>query len=73
VVEDVTVYQGRVVVVIGVTAVMKSNERRRTRDTYRAAEVRWCRPSLHALSIDAPYKPVRSGSDVTRGGRRVAR
>jgi hypothetical protein len=72
-VEDVTVYQGRVVVVIGVTAVIRVTSDDGRGDTYRAAELRWCRPSLHDMSIDAPYKPARSGSDVSRGGRGVAR
>jgi hypothetical protein len=72
-VEDVTVYQRRVVMVVGVTAVIRVTSDDGRGDTYRAAELRWCRLGLHDMSIDAPYKPARSASDVPRGGRRVAR
>jgi putative transposon-encoded protein len=72
-VEDVAVYQGRVVVVIGVTAVIRVTCEDGGGDTYRAAELRCCRPGLDAMSMDSPYRPVRPRSDIPRGGRRVAR
>jgi putative transposon-encoded protein len=72
-VEDVAVYQGRVVVVIGVTAVIRVTCEDGGGDTYRAAELRCCRPGLDAMSIDAPCRPVRPRSDMPRGGRRVER
>jgi hypothetical protein len=43
-VEDVAVYQGRVVVVIGVTAVIRVTCENGAHDTYRAADLRCCRP-----------------------------
>lgn len=67
-VEDVAVYEGRVVVVIGVTAVIRVTGEDRGGDTYRAAELCCCRPSLDAMSMDAPSRPVRSRSDMPRGG-----
>jgi putative transposon-encoded protein len=45
-VEDVAVFQGTVVVVIGVTAVIRVPRTDAGRPTYRAAEVRCCRPLL---------------------------
>ena len=44
-VEDVAVYEGLVVVVIGVTAMVRVPREDGGGDTYRAAEVRCCRPS----------------------------
>jgi putative transposon-encoded protein len=44
VVEDVAVYDGLVVVVIGVTAMVRVPREDGAGDTYRAAEVRCCRP-----------------------------
>jgi putative transposon-encoded protein len=44
-VEDVAVYEGLVVVVIGVTAMVRVPREDGAGDTYRAAEVRCCRPS----------------------------
>ena len=46
VVDDVAVFEGRVVVVIGVTAVIRVPRKGAAGDTYRAAEVRCCRPWL---------------------------
>jgi hypothetical protein len=46
VVEDDAVYQGRVVVVIGVTAVIRVTSDDGGGDTYRAAELRCCRPGV---------------------------
>jgi putative transposon-encoded protein len=43
-VEDVGVFEGRVAVVIGVTAVILVPRKNAAGDTYRAAEVRCCRP-----------------------------
>jgi putative transposon-encoded protein len=43
-VEDVAVYEGLVVVVIGVTAMVRVPREDGAGDTYRAAEVRCCRP-----------------------------
>jgi putative transposon-encoded protein len=43
-VEDVDVYEGFVVVVIGVTAMVRVPREDGAGDTYRAAEVRCCRP-----------------------------
>jgi hypothetical protein len=45
-VEDVTVYDGRVVVVIGVTAVIRVECQDGGGETYRAAELACCRPRL---------------------------
>jgi hypothetical protein len=53
-VEDVALYRGRVVVVIGVIAVVRVTCEDGGGDTYRAAEVRCCRPGLDANSMDAP-------------------
>jgi putative transposon-encoded protein len=43
-VEDVVAYEGRVVLVIGVTAVISVTCEDTDGDTYRAAELRYCRP-----------------------------
>jgi putative transposon-encoded protein len=43
-VQDVAVYEGLVVVVIGVTAMVRVPREDGAGDTYRAAEVRCCRP-----------------------------
>jgi hypothetical protein len=72
-VEDVAAYEGRVVVVIGVTAVIRVTCEDGGGDTYRAAELRCCRRGVGAMSADAPYRLVRSRSDVPRDGRGVAR
>jgi hypothetical protein len=53
-VEDVAEYQGRVVVVIGVTAIIRVACEDGRGDTYRVAELRCCRPGLDAMSMDAP-------------------
>jgi hypothetical protein len=53
-VEDVAVFRGRVVVVIGVTAVIRVGSEDGGGDTYRAAELRYCRPGLDAISMGAP-------------------
>jgi len=71
-VEDVAVYQGRIVAVIGVTAVIRVTSENGG-GTYRAAELRCCRPGLAAMSMDAPYRPVRPRPDMPRGGRHLAR
>jgi hypothetical protein len=72
-VEYVAESQGRVVVEIGVTAVIKVTFEDGGGDTYRTAELRCCRPGLDATSIDAQFRPVRPRSDMRRGGRRGAR
>ncbi len=43
-VEDVAVYEGLVVVVIGVMAMVRVPREHGAGDSYRAAEVRCCRP-----------------------------
>jgi putative transposon-encoded protein len=43
-VEDVAVYEGLVVVVIGMTAMVRVPREDGAGDTYRAAELRCCRP-----------------------------
>jgi putative transposon-encoded protein len=48
-VDDVGVFEGRVVVVIGVTAVILVPRKDAAGDTYRAAEVRCCRPWLEEM------------------------
>jgi putative transposon-encoded protein len=48
-VEDVAICEGRVVVVIGVTAVIRVPRKDAVGDTYRAAEVRCCRPWVAAM------------------------
>jgi len=73
VVEDDAGYRGRVVAVIGVTAVIRVTSEDGGGDTYRAAELRCCRPGLDAMSMDAPYRPARPRPDLPRGGRHVAR
>jgi hypothetical protein len=72
-VDDVPGYQGRVVVVIGVTAVIQVACENGGGDTYRAAELRYCRPDLDDVSMDAACRSVRPGSAMPRGDRRVAR
>ena len=52
-VEDVAVYEGRVVVVIGVTAVIKVTCEDGGGDAYRAAELRCCRPRPTAARGEA--------------------
>ena len=59
-VEDVTVYDGRVVVVIGVTAVIRVKCQDAGGETYRAAELACCRPGLDAMSVDVPYRPAKA-------------
>jgi hypothetical protein len=59
-VEDVTGYEGRVVVVIGVTAVIRVTGEDGGGDTYRAAELRCCRPGLDAMSVDTPYRSAKA-------------
>ena len=72
-VEDVAVYEGRVVVVIGVTAVISVTCEDAGGDAYRAAELRCCRPGLDAMSLDSPYRPAWPRSHLPRRGRRVTR
>jgi putative transposon-encoded protein len=48
-VEDAAICEGRVVVVIGVTAVIRVPRKDAVGDTYRAAEVRCCRPWVEAM------------------------
>jgi hypothetical protein len=72
-VEDVTVYRGRVVAVIGVTAVIRVTSEDDDGDTYRAAELRCCRPGLDVMPMDAPYRPLRPRPDMPRGGPHVTR
>jgi hypothetical protein len=72
-VEDVAVYEGRVVVVIGVTAVIRVTGEDGGGDTYRAAELRCCRPGLDAVSVDTSYRPAWPRSSMPRRGRRVTR
>jgi hypothetical protein len=72
-VEDVVAYEGRVVVVIGVTAVISVTCEDTGGDTYRAAELRSCRTGLDAMSVDAPHRPAWPRSHMPRRGRRVTR
>jgi putative transposon-encoded protein len=72
-VEDVVAYEGRVVLVIGVTAVISVTCEDTDGDTYRAAELRYCRPGLDAMSVDAPHRPAWPRSHMPRRGRRVTR
>ena len=72
-VEDVTVYDGRVVVVIGVTAVITVKCQDAGGETYRAAQLACCRPGLDAMSVDVPYRPAWPRSHMPRRGRRVTR
>jgi hypothetical protein len=72
-VEDVAVYEGRVVVVIGVRAVIRVKCEDGGGDAYRAAELRCCRPGLDAMSVDAPYRPAWPRSHMPGRGRRVTR
>jgi hypothetical protein len=51
-VEDASAYQGRVVVVIGVIAVVRVACQDGGGDSYRAAELRCCRPGLDAPPLD---------------------
>jgi len=73
VVEDVAVYEGRIVVVIGVTAVLRVTGNDEGGDAYRAAELRCCRPGLDAMSVDTPYRPAWRHSPRPRRDRRVTR
>jgi hypothetical protein len=59
-VEDVTGYDGLVVVVIGVTAVIRVKREDAGGATYRAAELRCCRPRLDAMSVDVPYRSAKA-------------
>jgi putative transposon-encoded protein len=60
-VDDVGVFEGRVVVVIGVTAVIRVPRKDAAGDTYRAAEVRCCRPWLEEMVARAGAVPNRPG------------
>jgi hypothetical protein len=66
-VEDVAAYQGRVVVVIGVLAVIRVPSEDGAGDSYRAAELRCCRPGVDVTSMDAAYGPVRARPDRPSG------
>ena len=59
-VEDVTGYDGRVVVVIGVTAVIRVKCQDGGGETYRAAGLACCRPGLDGMSVDVPYRPAKA-------------
>jgi hypothetical protein len=59
-VEDVTVYDGCVVVVIGVTAVIRVKCEDGGGETYRAAELRCCRRRLDAMSVDISDRPAKA-------------
>jgi len=72
-VEDDAVYEGRVVVVIGVTAVIRVTCEDAGGDSYRAAELRCCRPGLDPMSVEASYRPTWPRSHMPRRGRRVTR
>jgi hypothetical protein len=75
-VEDVTVYDGRVVVVIGVTAVIRVKCQDGGGETYRAAELACCRPRLDEMSVDVPSSPAKAakwtGAQASSAARRRA-
>jgi putative transposon-encoded protein len=56
-VEDVGVFEGRVAVVIGVTAVIRVPRKDAAGDTYRAAEVRCCRHWLEEMLARGRRRP----------------
>src|SRR5687767_7929071 len=72
-VEDVTVYDGRVVVVIGVTAVIRVKCQDAGAETYRAAELRCCRRRLDAMSVDIPDRPAKAATRTPEQASSAAR
>jgi putative transposon-encoded protein len=56
-VEDVAVFEGSVVVVIGVTALVRVPRKDAGGHTYRAAELRWCRPLLADMQARGRNRP----------------
>jgi putative transposon-encoded protein len=71
-VDDVAVFEGRVVVVIGVTAVIRVPRMYAAGDTYRAAEVRCCRPWLEEMVAESRRSPEPAPAGP-RNFRRVMR
>jgi hypothetical protein len=72
-VEDVTVYGGCVVVVIGVTAVIRVKCQDGGGETYRAAELRCCRRRLDAMSVDIPDRPAKATTRTREQASSAAR
>jgi hypothetical protein len=68
-VDDVAQYEGRVAVVIGVTAVIQVSHEDGGGDTYRAAEARRCRPWLRG---DAAEWPAQTRPEHGPAGRALA-
>lgn len=66
-VDDVAGYEGRVIVVIGVIAVIRVRREDGGDDTCRAAEVHRCRPLGGEADADPEQRPARPGSRAEGG------